>query len=764
MRRVRLGAVALLSLRAAAVGDGLPVEYLLSHQWRNLFIHHSPLTNPALISEQHYFSVRGALSVAPEKIARLWEAGIVVPIRRYQTAALTLVGENGMPVDGGRFNETGEYVFEETNLSNDNTFVMLTYANTPVHRLALGASLNVLYQSNFGDPRTSLGLDIGAFYPLLRHSFLGTHGAGVTARNYLFLAVDPDIERVRATQLNATLHSTFLENRVELDIQADVSDLLSRQSDFVDRGRIPEWDVFFQGGVWLLRALTVHGFAGIGQRRLEHWGLCFGINLPSFNGGRDLAAAYQLRHEREGDLRPSHTMYCRADFGEHRFEQELHRRLKKMNISPNQLYNRAMTEYWAGRFWKAYFLYTRIRNEFPDFFKNDLVTHYMGACLEEMDMREAGLSTYTAHLDSFPTSEMVPASELGMMRIHYREGDLHKARELYRSLTSFSREVSAGDSIRHHATYLRGQIAMAEEDYSHAIRLLSMVPETHPSYLFAQHSLAVSYVLLTGSTAKAEVHLGNCVGRDPQTDVQKEIVHRSLLFLGYIFFENGTLSKAVVALRMVPRGSHYYPEALLGLGWAAIRASQYDDCVDAGGKLVSAAEDTILRCEGMLIRGYGLLRTGDTTAAEVILKDALAAIGSYDGPEPDSLRGRKRVYSNNRIAYAQLAEGVRTCAGLSESDMKARMHDSLRTVQLDMKEKLDAHLHYVDRFERGTFFGRNRETVRSDLEFMLASLQKGRFERETRETMDKTEKQMEEIDDKIDQLKRELGEEGEQGR
>ncbi len=758
MRRVRMWAVALLSLRAAAVGDGLPVEYLLSHQWRNLFLHHSPLTNPALISEQHYLSVRGALSVAPESIARLWEAGIVIPVRRYQTAALTLVGENGMPVDGGRFNETGEYVFEETNLSNDNTFIMLTYAATPMHRLALGANLNVLYQSNFGDPRTSPGLDIGAFYPLLHHSFLGTHGIGVAARNYLFFSVNPDIERVRATQLNATLHSSFLEHRVELDIQADVSDLLSKKIDFPDEEQIPEWDVFFQGGVWLLRAFTVHGFAGIGQRRLEHWGLCFGINLPSFNAGRDLAAAWQLRHEMEGDLRPSHTMYCRADFGEHRFEQELHRRLKKMNISPNQLYNRAMTEYWAGRFWKAYFLYARIRNEFPDFFKNDLVTHYMGSCLEEMDMREAGLSTYAAHLDSFPTSEMVAASELGMMRIQYRDGDLRKAREIYQGLTSFGREVSAGDSIRHHATYLRGQIAIAEEDYSHAIRLLSMVPETHPSYLFAQHSLAVAYVLLTGSTAKAEVHLGNCVSHDARTDVQKEIVHRSLLFLGYIFYENGTLSKAVVALRMVPRDSHYYPEALLGLGWAAIRASQYDDCVDVGGRLVSAAEDTVLRCEGMLVQGYGLLRTGDTTAAETILKDGLATIDSYESPDPDALEASTYVYSNNRIQYAQLAEDVRTCAGLSESDMKKRMHDSLHTGQLAVKEKLDAHLRYVDRFERGTFFGRNRESVRSDLEFMLAFLQKGRFERRSRETLDKTEKKMEKIDDQIEQLKRELGE------
>ena len=39
--------------------------------------------------------------------------------------------------------------------------------------------------------------------------------------------------------------------------------------------------------------------------------------------------------------------------------------------------------------------------------------------------------------------------------------------------------------------------------------------------------------------------------------------------LGYIFYEDNALSKAVSALRMVPSQSNYYEDALLGLGWTA---------------------------------------------------------------------------------------------------------------------------------------------------------------------------------------------------
>ena len=46
--------------------------------------------------------------------------------------------------------------------------------------------------------------------------------------------------------------------------------------------------------------------------------------------------------------------------------------------------------------------------------------------------------------------------------------------------------------------------------------------------------------------------LENCVSAEVKDPAGKEIVNRSLVMLGYIFYEDNALSKAVSALRMVP--------------------------------------------------------------------------------------------------------------------------------------------------------------------------------------------------------------------
>jgi len=50
----------------------------------------------------------------------------------------------------------------------------------------------------------------------------------------------------------------------------------------------------------------------------------------------------------------------------------------------------------------------------------------------------------------------------------------------------------------------------------------------------------------------------NCIEAKAQTESQKEIVNRSYVLLGYIFYEQMALSKAVTALRMVPKSSYYF--------------------------------------------------------------------------------------------------------------------------------------------------------------------------------------------------------------
>ena len=100
MTHAKLGFVAffiLLPLKLICA-DGLPGEYLLSNKWRQVFANQSPVDNPAMIMEEPYLKVRGALSFSSGDPARLWELGATMPwgcIRPWVNS-----GENGNDVVG----------------------------------------------------------------------------------------------------------------------------------------------------------------------------------------------------------------------------------------------------------------------------------------------------------------------------------------------------------------------------------------------------------------------------------------------------------------------------------------------------------------------------------------------------------------------------------------------------------------------------------------------------------------------------------------
>ena len=52
----------LIGLSQQVRADGLPGEYLLTQRWRGMIAHHSPFTNPALMTEENYISLRAALA------------------------------------------------------------------------------------------------------------------------------------------------------------------------------------------------------------------------------------------------------------------------------------------------------------------------------------------------------------------------------------------------------------------------------------------------------------------------------------------------------------------------------------------------------------------------------------------------------------------------------------------------------------------------------------------------------------------------------
>ena len=46
---------------------------------------------------------------------------------------------------------------------------------------------------------------------------------------------------------------------------------------------------------------------------------------------------------------------------------------------------------------------------------------------------------------------------------------------------------------------------------------------------------------------------------------------------------------------MVPEESYYFEDAQLGLGWLAVKARQWKDCITTGEKLVSRSKKTIIK-------------------------------------------------------------------------------------------------------------------------------------------------------------------------
>ena len=131
-----------------------------------------------------------------------------------------------------------------------------------------------------------------------------------------------------------------------------------------------EWDLNVKLGAWVLRLLKMYLQFGFDEDALDYWGMAFGVNAPSVNNGRDLEVLYQynVMTEKDNDA-TGHTIYARVAFGKHREEVYARRLARLASLSPNELYNRARKLYSEKKYWDAFFIFSRIIVEFPDFSK-----------------------------------------------------------------------------------------------------------------------------------------------------------------------------------------------------------------------------------------------------------------------------------------------------------------------------------------------------------------------------------------------------------
>ena len=755
-------AMCLLGQVFLAGADGLPGENLVTQRWRDLFSKYSPLSNPAFLTQENYFTVRGVFTPQLQGNSQLWEMGATLPIGLYQSAGLSWIGENAVV-------ET--VTVEGATPGFQNNFLMGTYAYNIWKGLSLGINVNVAMQNAFGDNQMGYGADIGASYRLIKSPVIGNHLFGINAQNIIAPVLknsETSNSEIYSRNLRFTLFSTYWEKQIESNFDFCVKDFLASGDDFkmydpnditklklIDTAKTIEWEFTGRIGFSVLRTAGLFGLFGINNTGFKYWGVAFAGNIPAMTG-RDFNFAYQFNKLNQEKI-ASNTVYLRGEFGDHRELMYAKKMARSMDIAPNEIYLKALKLYSQGKFWDAYFLFAQIMNDYPDFFKIDWVLYYAGSCQENLDMRENALFSYQSLKGGFPQSNATPNADLGLMRLYYRGEDFSKVPQQFSLLD----KPAVPDSLKYAAYFILGQTHMARKDFSKAFEVLSAVPIDHADYLFAQHSAAIA-LLSVNRPLDAASHLKICIDANPAslTAAEKEIVNRSNLFLAYILYEGmiqeeRPLSKAVTLLRKIPQGSIYYNEGLLLLGWTAVKAHQGADCLSAG-KVLQTAKNPLFHFEGALIEAYGHMMQREYDQSKSILEDASSQLAVLKAPTDDSLALEKQRYIGTRTQYDFLSKKVSECAQKQQAGPVLEENNNLHGQQRDLKAKIDTEIGFFDWYKKESFLTRNVASIKEDITYLLAVVSKRASDKGNVKEINKMINKTKDIDKEIEKLKGKL--------
>jgi len=738
---------------------GLPGEFIISDRWRHVYSKYSGTINPAFINEENYTALRFLFASTLERFY-MHEAGLTVPLDLHSAVGVSwmMQGASAYEVTDIGGNATGSTIRDQ------NHFVALTYANNIWNRLTVGGNLNIISQNvaNMVDGgaeltaengmRLGFGIDLGLTWKAMRHPLFGDHLVGLSTQN-LFTHI-LDSEEVFARALRVSLLSNFWERRVEYGADFIIKDFGADdnvwQPGFSPEG---EWELSQKIGVNILRLFKVYMLAGWNTDGFDYYGFAFGANMPGFFNGRDIEGIMQYVSIDEN----ANTMsfYARTELGRHREENYARKMARRGALGPNLLYNQALELFHRGECYRAYWIFSQIAVEFPDFFRNDMVNLYQAKCHECLDLRKSAETIFNRTKDDHSRSVVVPLADLGLMRVHYRNNDHGRVEQQFEELN----RLGVPDSIKFHAYYIMGQSAMKRGDHSRARQLFTMIPDDHPDYVFAFHSAAVVN-MMSDNMAGAIADLEQVIQVRPRNKAQEEMINRSYVFLGFLYYEDlsveGALARAVTALRTVPRNSYYYSDALLGLGWTALKARQWDDCRTVGTELARTSSDPILQSEGDLIAAYAHAMQRQWDPAVRLLEGAARRLQDYRGPSESEMGQKSAAYGGNRADYEMMGLRIDELGQARQSSIIQASIDSLNTPHVRLKASIDQFYKDADEHQRASFFARSVEQVKEDIDYALARFSRHAGSSGMQRQLQRSTGEVEAIDDELERLRREL--------
>lgn len=728
---------------SAAHGQGLPGEFIISQQWRDALAKYSPLTNAAFLSNAEYTGVQLSQAFTVENTYQLTEGVFVFPYLRH-TFALSYEGEGAGKLDATTPVESQGTIDIISNgrLSDRSNSFLLSYALNLWKGLNIGINSHFVFNDIFGKKMKAYGGDIGISYSISKDSTRGNHTFGISTQNILLKG---DTRYAGAAVLSYI--GELFKKHLDLELYVIAKDIVSHTDDFIsDNEKKLEFDVSFKAGTWLFNFLKIYGQIGN-----EYAGGSAGIHSPALNKGRDLTLMYQFLFPFRTDF-PSHSIFMRSEFGDSRKTKMDKKITDKMNVIPYDLYNKAMKLFSEGQYWDAYFIFSRIVVEYPKFVKNDFVSLYSSICIERLDIRETAVSQYQRSMIKYPKSKIHPFANMGIMNIYYRQNNHNGVDEMFRLLSG----PHTIDSLRYHAHYLKGETLIKEKKYKEAINLLDKIPETHQDYIYARHSMAVC-AAIEDNYQTALGYLKECLGPEASTNAENETVNRTYLLIGYLLYEENELANAVAALKLIPKESYYYEDALLGIGWVALRSRKWDDCTIAGRSLIDVATSEVIKAEGELLLGYVGMIKKDYHGAAKILNEASIRLNTLTLPSESEFEYEVEKYNILRDDYERFGNRVEELATGKQEAEAIEIKDSMHIDQKEFVREIAEKQNLFDNWNRQNFFARNYEKVREDVDYAFARVLKIINQSEQQKVFEKSEKKEEKLNKEIEKIKSKIG-------
>lgn len=696
------------ALLCTTYARGLQDEWIASSRWGALVAEYSPLTNPALLTRANFISLRAAMSTVLKDFY-VHDIGATVPVALHQSAGVTWLRLHSVldPADVPGA-QAGEKVVDKSGL------LMFSYAVNPFWGLNLGLNLNIVHEEHYGKKsKTGFGADFGVCYDLLRHPRLGRHTVGVSAQNLLAPKLGTGRQLLR--NLRGSWLWSVLEGRVESVLDVSFLDPFGtdEKSGFVDWAvadtGMGRWTLNEKISIGIVQQLMFHALVGVGPRGLTHAGLGVELRLPTVVSGkdRDVALAYQhlwLTESRTDNM----SVFLRAELGKHR-------------LGANVMYERAIALYNEHDFWEAFLAFGRIIAEYPNWERNDWVSYYMARCEEELHMHNTAAARYAKIREQYPHSDAIPLADMGLMNVSYRAGNYEATAHQFDRLNT----ERVADSLKYHAYYIMAQAHMQQGQYVEARPLLEQAPTHHPDFIFSLHSLAVANIA-TNRLDSAVSNLRRCLQHEPDTPAEEEMANRSRVLLGYLYYENaadfeGGLAKAARHLRKVPRESFYFGDALLGLGWTALKAGQWRDCAVAAEALAGRLHPPVLRAEGLLLKAYALYLQQSYAPAAKALEKAMKVVEEVSPHAQDSVDRSRERYEKLCRDYDALGKKAERLAMSRRRPRTRRRINSAALEQKELGRKIEKGLLLLDEQRRQRFFGRRLPALKEDIQYALAS-------------------------------------------